>query len=174
MSTLTLLLKTKYPSIASNNCIVLTKAKLIEIFDDDKVKRCYIRKNDSQPSHFTINNVNSLGLCFWAIDNCTFSKTDRFKKCDFVIYYDYKIYFCEIKTVEGISHSKKRKEAIQQLKSTTLKLKKDLDLSSYSKDAYFWVEPKSIPRFNANLQSQFKQFVKSTGIMLYEKNEITL
>jgi hypothetical protein len=112
-------------------CITETNSTPIEIYDCyDCIplqRRSYIKTEENQPVHFTLENPHEANLVFAAIDNCLLDSADP-ARCDFVLGNFEKLYFVEIKQVKTGRRPSARKDAIRQLGQTIILFKDNLNL----------------------------------------------
>jgi hypothetical protein len=103
-----------------SHCLI--DSVLIEVYDRyggvPEEQRCYIKSEENQPVHFTLNNPDRANLVFMAIDNCLLKSTDL-SRCDFGIGNFKKLYFVEIKNVKTKQRNEAKTKAIKQLGSTS-------------------------------------------------------
>ena len=56
------------------DCLTETNSIIIEVFDcydsTPAEKKSYIKTEEDQPIHFTLNNPSAISLIFAALDNC--------------------------------------------------------------------------------------------------------
>ena len=113
--------------------IIETNNSLIEIFDCydciPSLQRSYIKTEEKQPTHFTLNNPLSMGLVFAAIDNGILKSSDP-SRCDFAIGNFLKLCFVEIKKVKTNQRNKAKSDAIEQLGAAISMFKEKINLNN--------------------------------------------
>ncbi len=86
-----------------SHCLTETNSILIEVFDrydgTPAERRSYIKTEEGQPIHFTLNNPLATNIIFAALDNCILQSREQ-SRCDFVLGNFEKLYFVEIKQVK--------------------------------------------------------------------------
>ena len=108
-------LRTAFSNIKTNNCMEVLTQKEFEIYDCEEEKRCYIATEYGQ---FKVINSLEKDITFLEIDKCIFFDSDKFKKCDCVIFDEDTICFIEIKDCKLKQRKTNKKTAINQIKST--------------------------------------------------------
>jgi hypothetical protein len=137
-------LKKSFPQIEQNSCIETLTNREFEIYDCEEEKRCYITTEYGQ---FKVINSLEKEITFLAIDKCLFFDSDRFKKCDCLIFDDNTICFVEIKACKFKQRKSNKKTAIGQLKSTIEIFRKEFNIDKKI-EAYLCIgmNPKNPPR----------------------------
>lgn len=172
MNTIIDQIKAAFVRCVENDCLEITNSEKIEIFDDEIKKRCFIRSEDTQPTHFTILNPSKKEIAFLAIDKCVFFDEDNWAKCDFVVFDDKTFCFIEIKQANRRQRSKRKKKAIQQLKATVKLFTEKLDFEGYQLEAHICFGGRTIyPSRPARMQSVAFEFQKVFQAKLLEENE---
>ncbi len=147
-------IKTAFPACVANDCLSYTEADVVEIFEDEKEKRCYLQKPSTEPVHFTVFNPNEKPITFLAIDQCMLTDADV-ERCDCALFDEGKILFLELKTG---GKRKNRKALVQkaksQLKTTIKHFSENIDLTKVEKQAivnvgYSQEQPKLQPGIQA-------------------------
>ena len=118
-------LKKAFPQIEQNSCIETLRDKEFEIYDCEEEKRCYIATEYGQ---FKVINSLKKEITFLAIDKCLFFDSDKFKKCDCVVFDKDTICFVEIKACKFKQRKSNKKTAIGQLKSTIKIFRKEFNI----------------------------------------------
>ncbi|RDB02809.1 hypothetical protein [Runella aurantiaca] len=110
-----------FPQCIEGKCIE-TEQGDFQIFDSEQEpKRCYIRKNEEEPTHFSVLNPAQKEVNFLAIDKCILYDNAK-EHCDFAVFDDTRFSFVEIKARHPL-HKRRlsdRKKARQQLQETIL------------------------------------------------------
>jgi|GEM_PF-1685942 hypothetical protein len=163
----------------SSNCLVKSSYETITqrqffIFDDSKNQepvRIVGKRNSYQ---LVVNNRHKENneICLIKTDKCLF--TDKFKKCDCILFNHNKIFFVEISEASMSGRNKKRNEAVIQL-STTIQLFNDnnIDLSFYEAYALICIK-RTEPRIpQSSLNSKKEVFREKYQIDLVEGEEIS-
>lgn len=165
-------IKTTFPRCEKNNCLETTNELHFEIYDDSTLKRCFIRRNPSEPVHFVVKNPKRTDINFLAIDKCIFLDSDNFPKCDCAVFDETTFCFIEIKESNFNQRAENKKKGFRQLQSTILKFKEKINFDEYTLEAFLWVGRKEThPSLLAANQSKVVELFNSTGATLYLENE---
>ena len=154
-----------------------------DIYDCSTEKRCFIKQEPTDPIHFTVYNPDKKPIHFLAVDNCLLLSSDP-KRCDFIIFDEVIFCFIEIKdSIKPRQRSKRRKKAIEQLKSAIVFFKDKLELADYQLKAYICLANKNkideirktahLKKRNTALQHHRVFFEKNFNVQLIENDEVT-
>lgn len=157
-------LKTVFPNIETNNCMEILTQKEFEIYDCEEEKRCYIATEYGQ---FKVVNSLEKEITFVAIDKCLFFDSDRFKKCDCVVFDKDTICFVEIKACKFKQRKSNKKTAISQLKSTIEIFREKFDIEK-KVEAYLCIgmNPEHPPR--ASTSDKILEFEEELDTQLFD------
>ena len=157
-------LKEAFPQTESNSCIKTISSKEFDIYDCEEEKRCYIATEYGQ---FRVINSLEKEITFLAIDKCLFFDSDRFKKCDCVVFDNDTICFIEIKACKFKQRKYNKKTAISQLKSTIEIFRKELDIDKKI-EAYLCIgmNPENPPR--ASTSDRILEFEEELDTKLFD------
>ena len=157
-------LKTAFLNIETNNCMEVLTQKEFEIYDCEEEKRCYIATEYGQ---FKVINSLEKEITFLAIDKCIFFDSDKFKKCDCVIFDEDTICFIEIKACKIKQRKSNKKTAITQLRSTIEIFKEKLDIEKKI-EAYLCIgiNPEHPPR--ASTSDKVLEFEEELDTQLFD------
>jgi len=129
------------------DCLAETNNIKVEIFDCyDCIpgeQRSFIKTDENEPVHFTLNNLHQANLTFAALDNCIL-KAHQQSRCDFIIGNFHKLYFVEIKQVNRGQRRLARTGATQQLHSSIAILKEKINLNDTEVIAVICLKAKQV------------------------------
>ena len=96
-----------FPQILSGNCLKGVTESEFHIFDNEvEPKRCYIKRFDHDPKHFTVNNSLNQEINFLAIDKCVLTDKDE-THCDCAVFTDQQFAFIEISDSKKLHRNQK-------------------------------------------------------------------
>ena len=156
-----------FPHIIENGCLIELSQKHTFIFDDKKGR--FVEATEKY--HLHIENQTNEDVIFIQNDDCVM-KDIKGGQCDYVIFNDSYIFFCEIKaTNENLSNN--RKKALEQLKNTILfYYKKGLFETKEHKIALITFEKRKRIAPQASASSSRKEFRDIYNVDLQEGNYI--
>lgn len=155
-----------------SNCLIETNSILIEVFDcydcTPDQQRSYIKLENNQPVHFTLNNSQGANLVFTALDNCIL-RSHELSRCDFILGNFDKLYFVEIKQINRGQRRQARTNAIQQLISSILLFRAKINLSNTELIAVICLKAKQVhPLQSATRAADMVAFKENYNAFLME------
>lgn len=161
-----------FPQVENGGCIEVVSESVFFIFDSaTEPKRCFIRKVDSDPIHFTIRNPESRDIHFLAIDKCIFQDGDS-SRCDCAVFHDKEFNFIEISESKKLHRNEKRKKALSQLANTVdLFRASDIQFTADVNAIVCFVGKNIFPARNSQNNEARLAFYEERGVVLLEGNE---
>jgi hypothetical protein len=164
-------LRAAFAKIRENQCLEIISDSEFEIYDSDDEQRCFILREDTTSSSqiFKVINHKKQAIRFLAVDKCLFFDSDKFKRCDCIIYNEKYFCFVELKKVEVTrNRNSAKKTARAQLHSTIKIFREKVDLKNMTLEAYQCVGYKpSNPATLASSQSARVEFEENLNTRLY-------
>jgi len=107
-----------FPQVLLGNCLEVLTESEFHIFDNEvEPKRCYIKRSNHDPKHFTVNNSLNQEINFLAIDKCVLTDKDK-THCDCAVFTNKQFAFIEISDSKKLHRNQKRRKAKDQLSQT--------------------------------------------------------
>ena len=155
-------------------CLTETSDTNIQVYDCydciPEEQRSYIKTQQNDPVHFTLQNPESIHLCFAALDNCLLTPSDP-SRCDFITGNLQKLYFVELKNTIVNQRRAARKSAIAQLDTAIGYLKTNVDLTNTTLIAVTSLKGKqALPLQNATRTAEIVRFKDRHNASLMEGN----
>jgi len=126
-----------------HHCLETISDRDFYIYDSDEEQRCFIDKEGNHSTGaqlFKVINHNNQNIRFLAIDKCLFFDSDKFKRCDCLIYDEKYLCFIELKKVDTTrNRNSAKKTARAQLYSTITIFKEKFDFENRIVEAYLCV-----------------------------------
>ncbi len=166
-------IETHFPIVVPNNCLqnITDIAFGIAEPDEDKGGKSIIVVLEN--ADFEVINLLQKEVCFWAIDDCTFTSLDV-KRCDFAIFDDETFAFAEIKRSKMKNRQQSRSNAVEQLDEILNFCKDKLDFTHYRLLAIIALSfSKSFPIARTRKQDAEVHFFNKHRAQLLEGNSIT-
>jgi hypothetical protein len=163
-----------FPQTVEGNCIE-TVGGNFEVFDSEiEPKRCYIRRKEGEPAHFSVLNPSQKAVHFLAIDKCILYD-DAKKHCDFAVFDDSTFSFVEIKArhPEHKRRNQDKKKACGQLKETIAYFQeKGIDFQDINLEAIICLTSEEThPVANSESQNAVAEFLFSFNAKLLIGNK---
>ena len=167
-------IETHFPIVVTNRCLQILSDAAFGIAEPDEDKGGKSIVVVKEKADFEVDNPNQKDLCFWAIDDCTFTSTEG-KRCDFAIFDDATIAFVEIKRTSRANQRKAAKtKAVIQLSQMLDNCKGKLDFINYKLLAVIALtSEKSFPVASTRKQDAELSFFNKYRAQLLEGNGIT-
>lgn len=135
--------QTLFAQIEEHHCLETISDSEFYIYDCGEKQRCFILKDETNSTDiqlFKVINHNNQNIRFLAIDKCLFFDSDKFKRCDCLLYNKEYLCFIEIKKVNTARNRNSAKKAARaQLYSTITIFKEKMDLENRIVEAYLCV-----------------------------------
>ncbi len=136
-------LRTLFAKIEEHHCLEIISDSAFYIYASGEEQRCFIlsdETNSSDTQLFKVINDNNQNIRFLAIDKCLFFDSDKFKRCDCLLYNEEYLCFVEIKKVDTTRHrNSAKKTARAQLYSTITIFQDKIDFENRIVEAYLCV-----------------------------------
>jgi len=159
----------------NEGCLDKTSESIFYVKDTDDGRSCICTDSALEHPYLTINNPNGKEVNFLAIDCCIYNAQDP-KRCDCAVFDDVKICFAELKRALGrrCKKSQKKREAIEQLKTTITDFKTKTGFPPHLTEAYICVGfNKPYPRTSAASLNNVLEFRQTLTTELFEGNQIS-
>jgi hypothetical protein len=164
-----------FPQVVNGGCLEAISEGVFYIFDSaTEPQRCFIRKVDSDPIHFTVRNPQYREIYFLAIDKCIFQDGDS-SRCDCAVFDDKEFNFIEISESKKLHRNEKRKKALSQLGNTVdLFRASGIQLPVDVNAIVCFVGKNIFPARNSQNNEARLAFYEERGVVLLEGNEHVL
>lgn len=162
------------------HCLTSTQVEMFSVSEEPKSDgqkgKCYLIEN-TEEGILKVSNASGKIVFLLAIDDCIFLSSDG-KRCDCAIFDDKAFYFIEIKDCKAKRQSERRKEAIEQLKSTLefFIQEQQFNFENYQLNVQICFRSSKKPRPDqvTTRQNNEVYFLDNFGANLCEGNEIKL
>lgn len=161
-----------FPKAVTGGCLETLTETVFHIFDSPQdPKRCFIKEQDEEPEHFTVNNPQNKEIHFLAIDKCIFDDTDA-TRCDCAIFNQVRFNFIEISESKKLHRNEKRKKALSQLGSTIDYFRNaGVQFTSEVNAIVCFVGKNAFPARTSQNNEARLAFYEKRGVVLLEGNE---